>query len=342
MHLHAPILSRDSRTGAWTLLALALGVGGCAPRFDGPAPAVMESETAGVAGTAAAGSAPTGVVLLYVYENTRSAPYYPLEGVSGVAWSADGTLILCDEKRGRVHACEAISGEWYHFDAGPEAPFRPVDVRVDGFSVLILDMGSRLLLRYDLGGAYQDRLINFQQIDATRDRLPSAFDVDLDGRLVCADAAQEQLLLLDSFLNLQQTIGGPGTHREQFDEPSGIAFLNDGGFVVADRGNRRLQWYSRLGYFEGVVGGEFDTHNPLLTPQGLDTDASGNLFVADPAAGAVHVFDAGLGLQFTAGSELGLLAAPLIPVDVAVGPDDLLAVSDRGRQAVLVYRILYE
>jgi sugar lactone lactonase YvrE len=285
---------------------------------------------------------PQRLDFLYLYENDRTAPYYPLEGVGGVAYASDGTLFLCDEKGGRVHGCEGGTGEWYQFDAGPEQPFRPVDVQVDGFSVLVLDYGSRLLLRYETGGALQDRLLSFRNLDATRDRLPVAFDVDRDGRIVCADAGAEQIVLFDAFLNLSQVLGEPGTHREQFRAPSGVIFRDDGGFVVADRGNRRLQWYNRLGYFEGVAGGEFEPRNPLLTPQGLDTDQYGNLFVADPAASAVHVFGPDLGLLFSAGSELGLLAAPQQPLDVAVGPEDLLAVSDRGRQAVLVYRIVYD
>lgn len=343
MHVHPQVLSRPGPGAAVALLLLGLLAAGCAPRAAGPArPGGGSADDAPPPRDAPAGPVPTSLAFLYLYENDRTAPYYPLEGVAGVAWSADGTLILCDEKAGRVHACEGGAGDWYQFDSGPDTPFRPVDVRVDGFTVLVLDMGSRLLLRYDLNGAYHDRLVAFTQLDAVRDRLPSAFDVDLDGRLACADAGQEQVLLLDGFLNLQQTIGGPGSHREQLNEPSGVAFLRDGGFVVADRGNRRLQWYNRLGYHEGVVGGEFEPRNPLLTPQGLDTDADGNLFVADPAAGAVHAYGADLRLVFTAGSELGLLAAPQIPVDVAVGPDDLLAVTDRGRQAVLVYRILYD
>jgi hypothetical protein len=119
-------------------------------------------------------------------------------------------------------------------------------------------------------------------------------------------------------------------------------FLPDGGFVVADRGNRRLQHYSRLGYFEGIIGGEFDLDNPLLTPQGLDCDDFGNLFVADPAASTVHVFSRDLTRIFSVGWSDGLLTAPEIPVDIAVGPDDLLAVADRGKQAILVYKIVYE
>ena len=73
----------------------------------------------------------------------------------------------------------------------------------------------------------------------------------------------------------------------------------------------------------------------------MDTDPDGNLFVADPAGRAVHVYAPDLSLLFSTDSSLGLLASPQLPIDVAVGPDDLLAVADRDRQAVLIYRILY-
>jgi len=118
--------------------------------------------------------------------------------------------------------------------------------------------------------------------------------------------------------------------------------MNNGGFVVSDRGNRRLQRFNRLGTYDGETGGVDDPANPLLTPQGLERDAWDNLFVADPAAGAVHVYGADLRHLFSLGSEAGLRAGPENPIDVAVGPDDLLAVSDRGRGAILVYRILYQ
>lgn len=290
----------------------------------------------------ARGPVPARLEFLYIFENTRSAPYYPIEGIGGLAYGRDGSLYFCDELGGRVHGFDPGTGAWFMFDRSPTQPFRPVDVRVDGFSVLVLDLGSRLLLRYDSNGVFQDRLLNFRTVDAALNRQPSAFDVDLDGRMVFADAGEAQILLLDSFLNLTQTLGGPGSHREQLRDPSGIVFRPDGSFVVADRGNRRLQHYSRIGYFETVIGGEFTPRNVLVTPQGLDIDTNGNLFVADPAAGALHVYATDFTLLLSVGSELGLLASPVTPLDVAVGPDDVLAVSDRSRQSILVYRIIYE
>jgi len=327
---------------AW-LLVLGL-VAGCAGP-QGPARHRAGTETTAPPPPAAAlapGSLPVALEFLYVFENVRQAPYFPIEGIGGVAYGLDGSLLFCDEKGGRVHGLDPATDQWFMFDDAPSRPYRPIDVRVDGFSVLVLDLGARLLLRFESSGAYQDRLLSFSHLDPVAEFLPTAFDVDRDGRVVATDAGEQQVLLLDSFLTLTQTVGEPGPHREQFDDPSGVVFLPDGGFVVADRGNRRLQRFNRLGFYESMAGGEFDLHNPLVTPQGVDCDQHGNVFVADPANSAVHVFSRSLRFLFSVGSELGLVAAPEMPLDVAVGPQERLAVSDRGRQAVLVYKIVYE
>jgi sugar lactone lactonase YvrE len=91
-----------------------------------------------------------------------------------------------------------------------------------------------------------------------------------------------------------------------------------------------------------VVGGDYMVDNPFVAPQGLDTDRFGNVFVADPGAGRLHVLDHRLRRLFSAGPEMSLQAAPSVPLDVAVGPDGTLAVTDRSRAAILLYRIIYE
>ena len=288
------------------------------------------------------GSIPSGLELMRVFANEADAPYFPLDGLAGIAYGQEGTLVFCDEKRGRVMGYDPAVNRWYEFDNPGSRPYGPVDVRVDGFKVLVLDMSGRMLLRYDLGGAYRDRLINFRTIDPAYQTLPTAFDVDVDGRLVVTDAAEQQVLLFDAFLSLSQRVGRPGSHDDQFSDPSGVAFLRDGSFVVADSGNRRLQRYNRLAFFEAEIGGEFAATNPFTAPQGMDVDRHGNLFVADPVAAEIHVLDRGNRLLFSTGSELPLVARLEIPLDVAVGPDGLLAVADRGRPAILIFRILYD
>ena len=283
---------------------------------------------------------PVDLEFVGVYENEKGAPYFPIDSISAVKYANDGTLYFSDEVRGLVHGFDPRKGDWFTFDT-PGAFFRPVDIQVDGLWVLVLDFENRMLFRFNKVGVYHNRLINFPFLDPGYNREPFAFDMDVDGRVVVCDYSEQQVLMLDSYLELQQYLGSSGTNREQFIQPSGIAYQPDGGFVVSDQGNSRVHLYNRMGYFEADTGGWYDPKNPMRTPQGIDSDSAGNIFVADPAASAVHVYSRGLEYLFSAGPEMGVLAAPMEPVDVAVGPDDLIAVADKGRHAVIVFRIIY-
>jgi len=290
-------------------------------------------------------SAVVDVVFEVAYENDPARRYYPLEGIAGCEYSAEGTLIITDEKRGKVYGLDGGTRRWYEFASPGTLPYHPVDVVVDGFKVLVLDMGAGQVNRHDLSGAFLDVLVDLRRVDPVIQSTPAAFAVDRDGRLAICDNAQQQVLLLDTFQNLSQRIGDPGVMQDQFADPRGIAFLPDGGFIVADEGNRRLAHYGRLGFFEELVGGDTAVDNPFLTPRGIAVDKRGTVFVADSGRGLVHVLSANMRYQFGFGQgdqDLKGEGRLVAPVDVSVGPDDRLAVTDRGRNAVLVYRIIYE
>lgn len=336
-----PSRSLVVRAGLLALAAACAVAGGCGPSLrglDGGAgdDAARSDLSRGI------GARPVGLEFLTSYENVPGAPYFPLDGIAGCCFGPDGTLLVCDEKRGLVHALDPRDLTWYAFDEPASRPYQPLDAAYDGLKVVVLDQAGASLQRFEPGGAWLDELADLRQLDPGDDPLATSLAVDRDGRMVIGDAVSQQVLLLDAYLALNLRIGGPGTVSDQFRDPSGLAFLPDGGFVVADRGNRRLCRYGRSGFFEGTVGGDFAVDNPFVAPQGLDTDRHGNLFVADPGAGRIHALDHRLRLLFSTGPEMTLQAAPSLPMDVAVGPDGTLAVTDRSRAAILVYRIVYE
>jgi sugar lactone lactonase YvrE len=323
-------------------LGLLLLLGACAASSDYDEPDAAGNLPDRDAGTPRPGTAAVAVDFLYAFENSAAELYYPIEGIGGCEYSAEGTLIFTDELRGKVYGLDGGTRRWYEF-SGPRArPYEPVDVVVDGFKVLILDRGSGQVHRHDLNGAFLDVLVDVRQVDPVIQTTPSAFAVDRDGRMIIADAAQQQVLLLDTFQNLTARVGDPGTLQDQFDEPSGVTFLPDGSFLVADRGNRRLARYGRLGFFEGLVGGDNQFENPFLEPLGTDCDRYGNVFVADAGQGVVHVLGKRLGYRFAFGADDAQGEELIAPIDVSVGPNNLLAVTDRARAAVLVYRIIYQ
>ena len=288
------------------------------------------------------GTTVVALEFLYSYGNDRNAFYYPIEGLAGCAYGPEGTLIFCDEKRGKVFGLDPGALVWYEFDSPNSRPYRPLDVVVDGFKILVLDSGGNNVFRFDMNGAWLDQVLDIRQVDPSNIPQVTAFSLDRDGRMLIADVSQQQVLLLDAFLNLQMRVGAPGSLDDQLTDPSGITFLPDGGFIVSDRGNRRLCRYGRLGFFEGTVGGDFDLDNPFVLPQGVASDKFGNLFVADQGNGKIHVLDRRLRFLTSIGDDFELRGTPTAPVDVAVGPADVLAVTDRARSAILIYRIIYE
>jgi DNA-binding beta-propeller fold protein YncE len=340
-----PVRTLRRRGGLFLLAAVAVLAGcssGTGSGAGGQVRQVKETTPEAQAPVPRPGTTVVALEFLYAYENERSAYYYPLEGLGGCTFGPEGTLIFCDEKRGKVFGLDPGSLFWYEFDLPAARPFRPLDVAVDGFKVLVLDAGTNKIFRFDLNGAWLDQVVDIRQVDPSHVPQVTAFAMDRDGRMLIADVSQQQVLLLDSFLNLQMRVGAPGTLGDQFTDPSGVAFLPDGSFVVTDRGNRRLCHYGRLGFFEGIVGGDFEVDNPFILPQGVAADNFGNVFVADQGNGRIHVLDRRLRPMPSIGDDFGLRGTPTGPVDVAVGPGDLLAATDRARSAILVYRIIYE
>ncbi len=335
--------SRYQLTGRWSvtlLLIMALSACAPAPEYGSGDVAATLPSTGGSAPRP--GTAVARVDFLYAFENSPAELYYPIEGIGGCVYSPEGTLIFTDEKRGKVYGLDAGTRRWYEYDTPFSRPYQPVDVVVDGFKVLVLDMGGGQVNRHDLSGAYLDVLLEIRQVDPVIQTSPSAFAMDRDGRMVIADEAQQQVLLLDTFQNLNMRVGDPGSLPDQFINPSGLAFLPDGSFLVADRGNRRLARYGRLGFFEGLIGGDHSLDNPFLAPMGMDTDRFGNVFVADMGNGVVQVLGKRLTPDFSFGRDFAGDGALSEPIDVSVGPGDLLAVTDRGLSALLVYRIVYQ
>ncbi|PID78935.1 hypothetical protein CSB20_12635 [bacterium DOLZORAL124_64_63] len=302
------------------------GYGGTGPRNTVPAAA------------RSTGTTPVAITLVKIWENEASQPYFPLEGLAGCVYTADGSLLVCDEKRGMLCGLDSGTGRWFQFATPAIRPYRPVDVQVDAFKVLVLDAGSRTVQRFDLSGAHQDEVLDFRDLDPSVSTLPGAFALDRDGRMVVTDLDQQDVLLLDTFLSLNNRLGGPGVADDQFLDPRGVTFLPDGRIVVADMGNARLSRYGRQGFHEDIAGGRFDPDNPFIAPCGVAADRHGNLFVVDLLAGGIIVLDRDLRpIPVLLDGEL-----PEGPVAIAVGPAGQLAVTDRLRQAILIYRVLYE
>ena len=107
-----------------------------------------------------------------------------------------------------------------------------------------------------------------------------------------------------------------------------------GQLLVTDSGNRRVQLFDPDGAFVGMVPREADP-NPLKRPRRAVMDNSGWIYVADPEAGGVFIFDDTGSLVRTI-SPRGV--GRFRPTDVTVAPDGTIYVTDEAMSTLYTFR----
>jgi uncharacterized protein (TIGR03437 family) len=144
--------------------------------------------------------------------------------------------------------------------------------------------------------------------------------------------------------------GGPA-NKAEINEPSGVAVDSLGDVYIADTFNARIREISPAGIINTVAGtGELNysgdgglATSARLSPYGLSTDASGNLYVAEQAnnrvrkisPGGIVTGAAGNGVQGYSGDGGPAVSAELNnPYGVAVDTAGNLYIADRGNNRV--------
>jgi DNA-binding beta-propeller fold protein YncE len=243
--------------------------------------------------------------------------------------------IVADGAPGRLIRIAASGAEATEFEKPSPSPgFYPTDVKMSGFFVYAVDQVRRALFRFDKDGAYRDVLIDFDEVFQSRRIAPFGLDVDKSGRIAVTDTENHQIILFDSYLAVELVFGSYGSFPGQLDAPEGVSFGDAGELIVADSNNRRIQFFDGGGRFLRAIPSDSQS-NPLKHPRRAVSGTSGHVFVADPEAGAVFVFD-----------RAGVLVRTIIPegvkrfhpTDVALTPSGLVYVTDTANSALFVFR----
>ena len=129
-----------------------------------------------------------------------------------------------------------------------------------------------------------------------------------------------------------RSFGSKGDQEGEFDYPTGIAYLNNGNIVVADRCNNRLQIFTEQGQYLTQIGGEGNLDHQFNFPQGLFVDSDGNFVVADSKNKLVKIFSPSGQFLRKFGGE-GLLVNPYH----CIQRDQNFIVSDYGDHSIKVF-----
>ena len=257
-----------------------------------------------------------------------------------VAVDFDGNAIVADGSPGRVVMFDREGKRSLEFEQPLGNPgFFPTDITLYGFFTYAVDERQRTLIRFDKDGTYRDVLLDFNQLTGTRRVSPYGIGTDAQGRIAITDIENHQVLLLDSFLRVDILFGNYGSYPGQLDTPLGVSFTSTGDIVVADSGNGRVQYFSDAGEPKRVVPADGEI-NPLLLPRRAVVNGEGVLYVADPDAEGIFVFDAeGRYLRWLVPGGAGG-AERFQPTDLVIHRDGKLYVTDALRRVLYVFKVM--
>jgi DNA-binding beta-propeller fold protein YncE len=250
-----------------------------------------------------------------------------------VAVDFNGRAVIADASPGRIIRWDgALEAQEFQQPLG--GGLYPSDVAVRGFFVYAVDEAARTILRFDDTGAYRDVLLNFEKISPGRRVSPYSMAVDESGRFAVTDVENHQVLCFDNYLSLETVFGNYGSFGGQLDTPLGVDFSRSGDIVVADTGNRRVQVFTDGGALARIVP-RAGASNPLSRPRRAVLDEDGRVYVADPAAGGVFVFDADGALErsFAPAGARGFA-----PTDVTRSRTGALFVTDETSRTLYVFK----
>ena len=162
-----------------------------------------------------------------------------------------------------------------------------------------------------------------------------------DGPWGVAVNERNEIAVTDCWCRVQ-IFSSDGTYLRTFDKrddkevefkyPSGIAYLNNGNIVVADKDNNRLQIFTEQGKFLTQIGGEGNVYHQFNYPWGLSVDSDGNIIVVDSNNKLVKIFTpSGQFLRMFGGENL------LVDPCHCIQKDQYFIVSDCGDDSIKVF-----
>ncbi len=154
-----------------------------------------------------------------------------------------------------------------------------------GGTVFLTDTANRRLQEWSAGSppTYSQSITHYESPHAAFTG-PNALALDPSGDLWVADSAADQLIKL----NPERTkalvqLGSEGSGQGQFKGISAIATSSAGDLYAADSGNARIQEFGPAGEFIRSFGSSALKGGQLLAPSAIAIDASGNVWVLNPA-----------------------------------------------------------
>jgi DNA-binding beta-propeller fold protein YncE len=208
----------------------------------------------------------------------------------------------------------------------------PWDVAPGGFSnFYVADQNNDRVCEFDAYKSYKG--LFYPKEGDTRNRLnrPRGLTIDHENNLWVVDSRNDRVLKLSPSGSQLLELGGYGSSRWNFRDPTQVAVDQEGRIYVSDPGHRRISVFDRLGSFQRVIT------DHLRSPVGVGIDPDGLIGICDEETNELGFYTPdGRRVLFCAGfSERDRFRAP---ADLVVTPRTVYLLDSGNHRVVLLER----
>jgi len=167
-------------------------------------------------------------------------------------------------------------------------------------------------------------------------RNPKGISIDPSGTVYVADTGRDLLMRYNSSGDSTGEVGGHGWSDFQFDRPFDVCATNGVEIYVADYNNNRIIRFDRTLANSATLYTQDsgDESKRFGYPSGVAVSRLGDLFICDDENVRIVKVNTFSTIERSFGNYGEGPGALTMPRQVAIGPDDDIYVSDRGRIAV--------
>jgi sugar lactone lactonase YvrE len=255
---------------------------------------------------------------------------------NGVAADAAGNVYVADGNGDRVEKFD-VNGTFLLAFGAPGTFNGPGHMGIDPQgNPLIVDEGNYRVVKYSPTGTLMTQYGAFGQNPGQFRGNPRGAAADAAGNVYAIDSGgggKVNEYAPDG--TFTRSFGAAGTGPGQWQAPRGIAVDQAGDVYVGDSGNRQIDVYHPDGTFVRSFGDQTGD-GTVFSINELTLDSKGDTWIADPNQGLYEYGPAGNFLLHV--KETGSGSDPFSSNGVAVGPNDDVFTTDRGKSRVLRFR----
>ncbi|MBC7961390.1 MAG: 6-bladed beta-propeller [Steroidobacteraceae bacterium] len=183
---------------------------------------------------------------------------------------------------------------------------------------------------------------------STRMKSIGMFAVDKRAaRLIIPDLKEHRIVVTDLEGNFLFAFGKPGSADGDFNFPLSVAIEADGGIVVCDSLNARVQRFTSQGVFVNKFGRRGDGVGDFAIIKGVAVDSEGHIYVTDGKESRVTIFSPSGETLLAFGAKYSQMDASkvaaggfLIPQGIYIDQNDRIFIADQLNNRFQVFQYM--